>query len=317
VLLMTAAPFVLGRWIRGGGLDWRSLLAAGAGPTLGLIIHPYTPLTLETFLTYVEVFTIGMKGVGASGFELGNEIYPYPLKVFFNIYPLLLIAAPLLPLAAWLGRRRLSSGAAGCVLAALFWFGMTMASARFVEYSVLLLSVAFALLCRDWQPAAPRGWLLRPRVRAVLVGGALALLSGYHLYSLDFYIYYRTKAAPPRRFSGASEWMARNLERGEIVINLYWDDFPDLFYDGYRQRYLWGLDPTYSIRYDRDRAAWLERFRRRRRPLSGHALRAMFHSRYIVLRAKRAGRYPELGTRGFTEVYRDNLAVIYRIEGWL
>ena len=61
------------------------MLAAGTGATLGLVVHPYSPLTLETVFTYVQIFRIGLAGVGASGFELGNEIYPYPLPVFFDI----------------------------------------------------------------------------------------------------------------------------------------------------------------------------------------------------------------------------------------
>jgi hypothetical protein len=125
VLLMTAVPFAVGRWARGGGLDWRSVVASGAGAVLGLVVHPYSPLTLETFLTYVQVFRLGMQGAGRSGLELGNEIYPYPLPVLWNIYPLLLILAAALVLVVALRFRRLSADAVGAAAAATFWLGMT------------------------------------------------------------------------------------------------------------------------------------------------------------------------------------------------
>jgi hypothetical protein len=317
VLLMTAVPFAAGRWLWKGGLDWRSVVAAGFGSTLGLAIHPYTPMTLETFITYIQVFTIGMEGVGKSGFELGNEIYPYSLPVFFNIYPLVLILVPVLVLLVVLFRKRLAPETAGLVLSALFWFGMTMASARFVEYSVLLLAIALAFVVRDLVSAKSgvTNRILGDRwLRRGVALAALAALVSFHLYAMSFYDVYQFKAAPPRFFQGASAWMARHLPPGETVINLYWDDFPDLFYDGYRQHYLWALDPTYTIRYDKMRAVFLERSRRHDIPLDGRALEHLFHSHFLILRASRAGRYPELNKPPFSVAYRDKSAVLYWID---
>ena len=112
VLLITAASFAAGQWLGRGGLDYRSVAVAGTGSVLGLAVHPYSPMTLEMFLTYVQVFRIGMEGVGKSGFELGNEIYPY-VPVFFNIYPLILI--PLLLLFVLLRRSHLAPETFGVV----------------------------------------------------------------------------------------------------------------------------------------------------------------------------------------------------------
>lgn len=106
VLVMTAAPFAAGRWFSGGGLDWKSVLAAGAGAVAGLILHPYSPHTLESFFTYVDVITSGARGVGEA-VELGMEIYPYRGQDFFFALPLLAAAFVLLPVLGW---RRNSKG---------------------------------------------------------------------------------------------------------------------------------------------------------------------------------------------------------------
>jgi hypothetical protein len=142
----------------------------------------------------------------------------------------------------------------------------------------------------------------------------MALLSGFHARSVAFYQAYHREAAPPLRFEGAARWMASNLAAGETVINLYWDDFPELFYAAPRQRYLWGLDPTYSLRFDAPKTMMLERMRQQQLPLDGRALRAALGSRTLVLRSERALRYPELRRAPFREVYRDGAAVVYRVE---
>lgn len=317
VLLITAVPFVVGQWFGKGSFDWRSIAAAGLGSTLGLAIHPYSPITLETFLTYVQVFRLGMQGVGRSGFELGNEIYPYSLPVFFNIYPLILILVPLLVVFVVLRRKQLAPETLGVALSSLCWFAMTMASARFVEYHVLLLVIAIALVVRDTllaENVITDRRARNPRLRRAIAIGAIGVLVAFHIYSMNFYTYYQTKAAPPRFFTGTSVWMSQHMAPEETVINLFWDDFPELFYDAPEQHYLWGLDPTYSIRYDRERAFLLERMRQREFPLDGRLLGNLFHSHYLVLRASRVDRYPELRNSPFQETYRDSSAVLFRID---
>jgi hypothetical protein len=316
VLVLTVLPFALGLWLRGGILDLRLPVAAGLGAVLGLALHPYSPLTLETFLTYVQVWRLGLQGPGASGFELGNELYSYPWPVFFDIYPLLLILVGILGVVLVVGWRRLSAETAGLSLGALFWFGMTVASPRFAEYSVLLLAAACAWTTRDLLPVleAPGGWLSQPRVRAAAACVALAVLAGFHARSMSFYRVYQSEAAPPRHFTGACAWMARNLAPGETVINLFWDDFPELFYDGARQTYLWGLDPTYSLREDPERALMLEGFRRHAFPLDAGQLKTCFHARHLVLRTARADRFFELNRPPFREVYRDDWAVVVALD---
>lgn len=315
VLVLTAAPLVVGRWLAKGGLDWRSVLAAGLGATLGLAIHPYTPLTLETFLTITQILRTGFQGTQASGFELGNELYPYPADVFFDIYPLLVVATlALVPVALGL-RKRLTPDTWGVLLATAAWSVLTARAPRFVEYQVLLLALSWGLSARDALGSERlRGWLDAVRWRrAAVAGAALLLLVGFHARSLRYYVVYQSEAAPPRLFEGASRWMSEHLAEGETVINLYWDDFPDLFYAAPRQRYLWGLDPIFTVRADIGRATWLERARRHQLPLDAQ-LRTVFSSRWLVLRAHRAAGYPELQRAPFTEVYRDALAVVYRID---
>jgi len=317
VLLMTAVPFIVGRFVVSREFDWKSPLAAGFGAALGLAIHPYSPITLESILTYVQVFALGMSGVNKSGFELGNEIYSYPLPVFFDIYPLVVILVPVLVAYCIVRWKRLTPNTLGILFSAAFWLGMTAVSARFVEYSVLFLALACGFVVRDTR-ITDRSVSDRvsnhARIRLSIILCALVVLVGFHIRSMTFYTYYQTKAAPPRFFTGACNWMTRNLQPGETVINLFWDDFPELFYDGYRQHYLWGLDPTYSIRANQSAATMLERMRMHAVFLDGRSMAALFNSHYLILRASRENRYPELRLLPFVRVYQDSAAVVYKID---
>ena len=313
-LVMTAAPFAAGRWLWRGGLQWRVVLAAGLGAVAGLVIHPYSPLTLETFYTYIQVLTQGLSGVEAAGVELGNEIYPYPPAVFWDIYPLLsVMGLALLPLAV-IQRRRLRPETGGAVAASLFWFAMTVASARFAEYSAPLLCLAWGLVSRDLlADGAPLGELLRRRARVgifislAVLAGAMAL----HARSLGFYSVYRN-LNPAFQFRGAADWMARNLAPGAVVVNLDWDDFPELYYDGHRQRFIHGLDPTYSLRQDRELSLQLEAYARGRAAVDPKLLRRALSADVMVMRRNRVAGRP--GLDRLRVVYSDKWAMVYDLR---
>jgi hypothetical protein len=55
----------------------------------------------------------------------------------------------------------------------------------------------------------------------------------------------------PRMYGGGSEWLTKNAERGELIFNTDWDDFPKLFFYNPQLAYVSGLDPTYLLDKDR------------------------------------------------------------------
>jgi hypothetical protein len=308
-LVLTAVPFVAARWLGRGGLDWKSPLAALAGVVLGLAIHPYTPYTLETFLTYVQVITIG---VGQGAVELGNEIYPWTLSAFANEAPVYGLAFLFLAvLVAW-RRKQVSADSRGACGAAVFWFGMSLLFRRFIEYGAPLLAIALALVVRDTATQ-----VLQPGLRMVKIAAAVlltAVLGGGHIHAVVLTREAQQCGDGPR-FRGAAQFLAQNLEPGETVAHLWWDEFTELYYDGYRQNYLWGLDPTYTLRYDAKIATALEEMRLRRRPLDPFWLASTFRARCLVMYRPLARRYPELTSQHWKPAYVDNTAVVFALTG--
>ncbi|MBI3830763.1 MAG: hypothetical protein HY291_14680 [Planctomycetes bacterium] len=368
VLLMTAAPFVAGRWSAGGGLDWKSAVAAGAGATLGLAIHPYAPHTFESILTYIDVIRSGAQGVNEA-LELGQEIYPYHTRDFFLALPLLAGSVLFLCPAGWWARKKwfvaalvvsalwllmmltapasmhtkaflkerwhinlallafcasgwrfgkkITPEALGALWAALFWFAMTMAFSRFMEYAVPLAALALALLARDLLAGLDfkRDLLDRFPVPAwslsILGALGLAALFANSAYTFSCAAY----DLPGNNFRKASQWLDAHVEPGETVVNLWWDDFPELYYYSRKMHYLVGLDPTYMQRYAPEKLHVLETMRRRGMPMNGPLLAKTFNARYMIMRGSAAITYPEMTGHAWKGVYIDDYAAVFALTG--
>jgi hypothetical protein len=55
----------------------------------------------------------------------------------------------------------------------------------------------------------------------------------------------------PDLYKGGMEWLSKNAEPGELIVNTDWDDFPKLFFYNPRLAWVSGLDPTYLLDKDR------------------------------------------------------------------
>jgi len=374
VLVLTAIPFATGKWLARGGVDWKPVAACSVGVVLGLVVHPYTPHTLETFFTYLDVVSSGVAGAKTS-VELGHEIYSFFAPDFLRAFPLLAagfialcvvpwwgrwklfgvtcgvaglwalmlaansrmsskdfllyhayinLALPALGVWGWRSSTRLSADSVGVACSAIFWFFMTMAMSRFSEYAVPVMMLACALSARDLLKGVDlRDLFLKEKSVAAWCGALLfaAALGAGHWHARDYYLTV-TKQEDPARFKLAAEWMAQNLEPNETVVNLLWDDFPELYYHGHRQRYLVGLDPTYMQRFDAEKLDLLEGMRRKKRPLNGALLAQAFGARYMILRrlvtpnridVRRI--FPEFDHEKWKPVYADGHAYIFALTG--
>ncbi|MCA1622056.1 MAG: hypothetical protein LC795_22830 [Acidobacteria bacterium] len=57
--------------------------------------------------------------------------------------------------------------------------------------------------------------------------------------------------AGPDYYKGGGEWLSKNAEPGEMIVNTDWDDFPKLFFYNPQLAYVSGLDPTYLLDKDK------------------------------------------------------------------
>lgn len=319
ILPLLALAYALGRAASGEGFDWRPSAAAAGGVLAGLILHPYTPHSLESLATYLQVIRIAALERSLAAVEVGRELAPYSTRGFLQLHLPMTVVLLGLSASGWLTARRLKGEALGTLAAAWAAFLGTWLFPRFVEYSAPLCVLAGALAARDLLQDGGRTAALglakrRPGVFAAAFAGLVAALSASVL-SAGAYAVTVGGGNDPARFRGASRWMTENLEPGETVVNLWWDDFPELFYSAPGQRFLVGLDPTYMLRLDPEKALRLEAMRAGRAPLDPGWLAAAFDARVMVLRAPYARAYPQLDWRVWKPVYADDYAAVYALVG--
>lgn len=254
-----------------------AFLIVNAGVVLGFVINPYFPHNFQLLYEHLLI------KVTAKDFTttVGSEWYPYSTWEFLGNCGVALVAM----VAGYVAFRDSETKAGQRTLLLLLFSTMLMLVnmrwRRFAEYfpPFAVLFAAFALdpLIRrarerytsrapvtteateaaeaDGAPESEakqtptqvenaRAWEL------ILVGAAFVMLAA----PLGWYAYVTSQdiagMAKPDYYRGGAEWMNKNLDKGELVFNTDWDDFPKLFFYGPDFAYVSGLDPTYLLDKD-------------------------------------------------------------------
>ena len=127
----------------------------------------------------------------------------------------------------------------------------------------------------------------------------------------------------PDLYKGGMEWLSKNAEPGELIVNTDWDDFPKLFFYNPKLAYVSGLDPTYLLDRDRELMRHYERIGRGEEEDPGPIIRDKFCvgegdqrrcARYVFMDHEHEGFYNNaLDSGWFDEVYADDDSVILRV----
>jgi len=310
---------------------WRVLAASAAGVGAGLLVHPYSPGVLVTLWVHVQAALGSALG---GPVELAAELAGLsPMQMLGQAPGAVAALAVAVIGTIVLGRRRpgeggLSVEAAAAVAMALAWAAGPFLAQRTAEYFVPLVVLAAALVVRDLVAGRETSpWRLpagRPRVALL---GTLAVITGalaasHQLALTQVHELVRTNPPFPssetwrrnRFFDGAAAWLGANLPSGSTVVNLWWDDFPELYYSLPGMHYLVGLEPNFLRLADPARSEVLEAMRTRRIPLDLARLGELFGAEAMVLRTDRALLYDELQQGRTPPAFLDPLAVVYRLR---
>ncbi len=316
-LAATAAPFVIGRYVVERRLDWKSPVAAFAGAVAGLAVHPYTPYTLDMLLVLGDILNSGLgrfalfRSRAVPG--LGGELYSRTMLEFFAGSPLLVLFLAGLFLAGWSidARRKIRPDTLGLLYSAIAWACVTAIYNRFTEYSVPLAAMAIAFVVRDLLAGVDLSVVFsrRPRLYTASAAMAAVALAGFHARGVRE-THKTLDSWDPPRFRKAMAWMDCHLAPGETVVNLHWDDFPDLFYDCYRQNFLWGLDPCFTFRYDADKYRLLKKSCSPAEILDPEEIGRTFNARYMAISMKKAVYIGVIVKGRFNPVYEDEYCMI-------
>ena len=241
------------------------------GTALGFVINPYFPHNIQLLYEHL-IIKVTPKDFST---PVGSEWYAYSTWEFLGNCGVALVAM----VAGYIAFR--DSSAKGqrraffFLLFATFLMIVNSRWRRFSEYfppfAVLFAAFAVEPLIRlararltSRPPIAPRdaatdetntntssaarepGRVENARAwELILVGTALVVLAAPMIWYARVTSQDIAGMSKPDYYRGGAEWLSKNVEKGELILNTDWDDFPKLFFYNPNLAYVSGLDPTY------------------------------------------------------------------------
>lgn len=292
--------------------EYQPLLFIGVGILLGMLINPYFPDNIV--FSYRHMFP---KLLDATSVRVGNEWYPYETgQLLENSLPALVAFASGI-LALGLAGKKMDVRTAFALLLALLFGLMLFQARRFVEYfppfALIFAAFAWSPLLRDPETSRPIASHFDVRnLPGALLTLAVALAM---LRTLPVARSRMDNLKPYDLYADSSQWLEQNTNKGDLVFQTDWDDFPRLFFYNTHNIYLIGLDPTYLQLYDENLYdLWLPVVRGEVKQPSQY-IANVFHARYVHTDLnhesfiQRAEEDPYL-----IEVYRDEQSVIFAVN---
>lgn len=222
-------------------IEYKLVLAVGAGIIAGHIVNPYFPKNVLFLWGHIVPKLFGTDYQT----NVGTEWYPFDSWA--------LVTMSLVAFLSYVG---------GILLTdrkdwkrdelRLFWFlvstmylALLVKSRRFVEYfppsAVMFLAFASRehLKKFDWNRVT-ENWA---RVAGAIVIGMVLWFSAYSTIQAAR----EDVAGEPATgaYRGGAQWLARNTPAGSVVFHTDWDDFPKLFFYNTHNTYIVGLDPDF------------------------------------------------------------------------
>lgn len=235
------------------GVNWSRIAAIPAGILLGLLARP-NPFGAAK-LAYIQIFQL-LSEKGDAPLRFGRELTPFVWENFVDqLIPISLIVIIAGGFILWLVNRKKwrsspdsfkVAGLASLSLSLLF-FALTFLVARrsnelFIGFAVVFVAIAFTY----WQNT--RQQKLGSWANVVLIIALLALL-WMPIKTIYRFQTYTDNVGDINRFKESALWLKANSKPQEIVFNVHWDRFAQLFFWNDSNYYINGMDPIFEYSY--------------------------------------------------------------------
>lgn len=220
-------------------IDWRSAAALFLGLFIGWILRPNPLGALK--IAYAQIIDLTLLKQKGIPLNFAMELFPMPMRDFAVFLPFIFL---------W-------------VLCGFVFFRNFRTERNNFLWSSLALSILFFLMTLFIAQRSFDFWtifgtlfialtfshFLTKEVRYKYIGLALFIIMAvYGFYGHAEFI--NQFGWNPRRFQPASEWVKNNSKDNEIVFNVAWEYFPELFFWNTKNRYISGMDPVFQYVYD-------------------------------------------------------------------
>lgn len=231
-------------------IEWKKIGAVMGGVLVGWLLRPEAINAVKLF--YIQIFQSIFEKSGGVPLLFGQEHFPLQfttlLRNFSLVTILWILAIIIFVIAA--RRQQLTHKTliwSSLILSVLFFFLTIFVSRRaydlWIPFNLLFVASVFTYAI----PTFSFNW------KRTLNQAGITLL-GIILIFTSFYSIYKTRislelAYQPERYKEAALWLENNSNQGDIVFNVSWSRFSELFFWNQKNYYIGGLDPIFQYSY--------------------------------------------------------------------
>ncbi len=131
-------------------------------------------------------------------------------------------------------------------LTLLFFLGTIAASTRFNDFFVFFVGL-YVVLVFDYTLSyisITKKYIKQSQFAAIICVSIYLFVANF--VSLDQML---ASGAPPYTFSEIGNWLETHTNKGDIIFNVTWDWFPQLYYNDPYNNYIAGLEPRFLYNY--------------------------------------------------------------------
>jgi len=307
LLIIIACIYIAASFVTEHTIEWQPLAAVGTGIVLGLVVNPYFPQNITFIVNHV------LPKIGAPEVQVGGEWYPYETWTLVENSAGALAAVVVGMLALGWNEKRIDRHTLTALLLAVLFGLMVFKSRRFVEYypAFALIFMAFAVSRLELEEQFNFGkyskWVVPGLFLLFITYPLIRTLQRTHESIAD--------SRPPDYYADAATWLSENTEPQSFVFQTDWDDFTRLFFYNANSIYTIGLDTTYMQLYDAELYENWVNITRGNVVNPGSIIATRYGGDYV---------FSDLDHDEFIataqddplleEIYRDDYAVIYRVN---
>ena len=231
---------------------WRDWLSVFLGLIVGFLLRPHPLGSLK--LVYVQIVDLLLAKNAGLPLKFGRELLTLrSADLYFQFLPLAFIFIFSLVIFSYLYSRgklaTLSSEVkiilfSAVSLSVVFLFLSFLVARRSADYfsifTILSLALIFSVWFREIKTPSLKNLSLALSLVFLLISAARA---SYVLSA------FKKNSEPADKFKEISLWLSANIPPGSIVDNLYWDNFPNLFFWNWQNYYRGGMDPIFQYSF--------------------------------------------------------------------
>jgi hypothetical protein len=181
--------------------------------------------------------------------EVGSELRPLTIAIHSNYLAFIVLLCLVLLFLLWKWRSRKgalpiqarTSLCSAVILSLGFFLLAVLFARRAFDFASGFGTIMIALASSHFFPG--RKWL---RI------GLFGLFTVLALYGISLRNRVLAIGWQADRMAGAAQWLEANAQRGDIVFNLRWEYFSELFFWNTKNRYIGGMDPIFQYAFDPD-----------------------------------------------------------------